>query len=266
MKKILFILCVLFGIMYAKERIVVLDPASVETIFMLGAGEQIVAMAKLQHSDIYPQDRTKNIPSVGTFSNPSVEKIISLKPSLVILSDYSLNLKQMLDNFKIKNINLKANSLNDIQDNIAILAKITNKEKEGKELLDNFNNQLAQIQAKPINKSAIYLYSNNPLMAFNNNSLIADILRLLGVNNVSPDSNVSRPIISEEYILKQNPDMMILGMNASRQNLSNFPLLKSTKALKQDCIIINNDTHELLRLSPKIIDRIEKFKKLLFKC
>ncbi|EAH5199236.1 ABC transporter substrate-binding protein, partial [Campylobacter upsaliensis] len=42
MKKFLFILVLLFAISNAKERLVVLDPASVETLFMLGAGEQIV--------------------------------------------------------------------------------------------------------------------------------------------------------------------------------------------------------------------------------
>ncbi|MCW1715632.1 ABC transporter substrate-binding protein, partial [Campylobacter jejuni] len=42
----------------AKERLVVLDPASIETLFMLKAEDQIVGIATLQHSNIYPKDQT----------------------------------------------------------------------------------------------------------------------------------------------------------------------------------------------------------------
>lgn len=56
-------------------------------------------------------------------------------------------------------------------------------------------------------------------MAFSDNSLIADILKLIGIKNLSPKSNIARPIISEEYILKQNPDLFIFGINATDKNL-----------------------------------------------
>ncbi|QOR01829.1 MULTISPECIES: ABC transporter substrate-binding protein [unclassified Campylobacter] len=266
MKKILLFISIVISFVYSKERLVVLDPASVETIFMLGGADEIVGIAKLQYSSIYPEEKTKNIPSVGTFSNPSVEKIVSLRPSLVILSEYSFSLKPMLDQFKIKSIALQSKNLEDIKENILILAKLIHKEEQGQKLLEYFQNELQQLQEQTKNKNVIYLYSAQPLMAFNDNSLIADILRLLGFFNVSPKSKVSRPILSQEYILKQNPDMIILGMGANKQSLLDYSLLKSTKAWKQNCIIINDHTHELLRLSPKILDRIKKFKTILSKC
>lgn len=131
MKKILILCFILTITLQAKERIISLDPASVETLFMLKADDQIIGVTSLTHSDIYPKEKTSKITSVGTFTSPSVEKIISLDPTLVILSSYSLNLKQKLDNFGIKTMVLKAQHLNDVKDNIKILAKITQKEKEG---------------------------------------------------------------------------------------------------------------------------------------
>ncbi len=263
MKKILFSLCVFLASMYAKERLVVLDPASIETLFMLNAGEQIVGIANLQHSNIYPEDKTSKIESVGTFSNPSLEKIVSLKPSLVILSSYSLNLEEGLKNFGIKSINLKAQSLYEIKNNIQTLAKLTNQEEQGKKLLEEFEDKLKNLAKNPLNKSGIYLYSSNPLMAFNDNSLIADILRLIGIKNLSPKSDIARPVISAEYILKQDPDLLILGINADDKLLSTNALLKNTKAAKTGQIYINKNTHILLRLSPKITDRIKEFKNKL---
>ncbi|HDZ5034874.1 TPA: ABC transporter substrate-binding protein [Campylobacter jejuni] len=260
MKKILIIISLFLITLNAKERLVVLDPASIETIFMLNADDQIVGIANLQHSNIYPEDKTSKLTSVGTFSNPSLEKIVALKPSLVILSSYSLNLEEGLKNFGIKSINLKAERLEDIINNITILGQIANKEKQAELLKQEFTQNLKKLSDKPLNKSAIYLYSNNPLMAFNDNSLMADILRLIGIKNLSPQSQISRPVISAEYILKQNPDMLILGVNAKNDLLNTNILLKNTKAAKIGSIYFNKDTYILLRLSPKIIDRIQKFK------
>ncbi|EAJ4766738.1 ABC transporter substrate-binding protein [Campylobacter jejuni] len=260
MKKILIIMSLFLITLNAKERLVVLDPASIETLFMLKAEDQIVGIATLQHSNIYPKDQTSKLTSVGTFSNPSLEKIATLKPSLVILSSYSLNLKEGLKNFGIKSINLKAERLEDITKNITTLGQITKKEKEAELLKQEFTQNLKKLSDKPLNKSAIYLYSSNPLMAFNDNSLIADILRLIGIKNLSPQSQISRPVISAEYILKQNPDILILGMDAKNNLLDTNALLKNTKAVKTGSIYFNKDTYILLRLSPKIIDRIQEFK------
>ncbi|EJR7630432.1 ABC transporter substrate-binding protein [Campylobacter upsaliensis] len=263
MKKFLLILVLLFAISNAKERLVVLDPASVETLFMLGAGEQIVGIANLQHSNIYPSDKSSKLTSVGTFSNPSLEKIVSLKPSLVILSSYSLNLEEGLKNFGIKSLYLKANHFDDIKKNIQILAQITHKNEEGKRLIKEFEQGLESLKNEPLNQSAIYLYSNNPLMAFNDNSLMAEILTLIGIKNLSPKSQIERPIISAEFILKQNPDLLILGINANQDFLTQNALLSQTKAVKTGQIYTNEKTHILLRLSPKIIERIAEFKRAL---
>ncbi|EMG7298408.1 ABC transporter substrate-binding protein [Campylobacter upsaliensis] len=263
MKKFLFILVLLFAISNAKERLVVLDPASVETLFMLGAGEQIVGIANLQHSNIYPSDKSSKLASVGTFSNPSLEKIVSLKPSLVILSSYSLNLEEGLKNFGIKSLYLKANHFDDIKKNIQILAQITHKNEEGKRLIKEFEQGLESLKNAPLNQSAIYLYSNNPLMAFNDNSLMAEILTLIGIKNLSPKSQIERPIISAEFILRQNPDLLILGINANQAFLTQNALLSQTKAVKTGQIYTNEKTHILLRLSPKIIERIAEFKRAL---
>ncbi|EFQ4877325.1 ABC transporter substrate-binding protein [Campylobacter upsaliensis] len=263
MKKFLLILVLLFAISNAKERLVVLDPASVETLFMLGAGEQIVGIANLQHSNIYPSDKSSKLTSVGTFSNPSLEKIVSLKPSLVILSSYSLNLEEGLKNFGIKSLYLKANHFDDIKKNIQILAQITHKNEEGKRLIKEFEQGLESLKNDPLNQSAIYLYSNNPLMAFNDNSLMAEILTLIGITNLSPKSQIERPIISAEFILKQNPDLLILGINANQDFLTQNALLSQTKAVKTGQIYTNEKTHILLRLSPKIIERIAEFKRAL---
>ena len=267
MKKILFLCVFLSYCLGANQRLVVLDPASIETLFLLKAQENIVGIASLQHSSIYPQEETSKLPSVGSFSHPSLEKILRLRPTLVILSSYSLNLEQSLKNFGIKTLYLKANHLNDIKNHIKILANIVDKQELGEELLQKFQNDLEKLQKEPFNQSGIYLFSNQPLMAFADNSIIADIFKLIGIKNLSPQSDIKRPIISSEFILKQNPDIIMLGMqiNNTKEFLRLNPLLKNTNAYKKAQIYFNQNTSILLRLSPKITERILEFKENLKK-
>ena len=71
------------------DRIVVLDPAVVEMVYLLGGEDKLVGIAKLERSKIWPEEKTEKVESVGTFINPSLEKIIALKPDLVIESFHS---------------------------------------------------------------------------------------------------------------------------------------------------------------------------------
>ncbi|WP_273404886.1 ABC transporter substrate-binding protein [Campylobacter avium] len=265
MKKFVILLVLLASFAFSKERLVVLDPASIEIIYLLGAGDEIVGIASLQHSNIYPEQETKKLTSVGTFSNPSLEKIVALKPSLVILSSYSTNLEARLKQLGIKTLFLKAQELKDLKSNVDKIAKLLGREKEAKQVLDKFDKEIEELKKDPIDKSAIYLFASNPLMAFSDNSLVADILRILGIKNLTVKSEIQRPIISSEFILKQDPDMIILGITVedSKELIKQNQVLQNTKAYKNGHIFSYDKTHSLLRLSPTMIDRIKEFKQVL---
>lgn len=264
MKKILLVFALAVAL-FAK-RIVVLDPASVETLFALGAGEQIVGIATLQHSQIEPAAQTARIPSVGSFSHPSVEKILRLKPDLVVLSSYSLGVAKSLDNFKIKHIYLKSERFADLEENVKILASHSGiSSQKTAEVIADFNARLNALRAAPLNKTALFLFSQNPLMAFGKATLMDDVLQILGVKNLAPDTAATRPIISHEFVRKANPQLILLGVSADNKErfLEQNPLLKQTTAAKNGEIYFYPKTHSLLRLSPFSVKRIEEFRKTL---
>ncbi len=261
-----------FGLDYrldskAKEnRLVVLDPAIIEIIYMLGEQRTIKAIASLQHSHIYPEDQTKKLPSVGTFSNPSIEKIIATKPTLVILSLYSLGLREKLENLGIKTAYFEANRLDEMFDNIQNLAKMLGVESKGKQLTQKTREQIEELKSNPIGKSAIFLYSGNPLMGFNDNSMVADIMRIVGLENKTIATKIPRPIISNEFLLKANPDMLIFDLQITDKEMliAQNPTLKNLKAYKNNQIYAcNPKVHTLLRASPTIVERIKQFKQHL---
>ncbi|WP_051397623.1 ABC transporter substrate-binding protein [Helicobacter macacae] len=250
-------------------RLVVLDPASIEIIYLLGKQDSIKAIATMQQSHIYPQEHTSKLPSVGSFSNPSVEKILSFKPTLVILSLYSLGLKERLENLGIQTAYLQADRLEDMYENIAKIATLLGEEAKGAQLIDKTKREIKSLQATQQNqkpqKSVIFLYSSNPLMAFNDNSVIADILRLLGLQNKTITTNVARPILSNEFLLKADPDILILGVQANDIStlIAQNPALKNLKAYKNNAIFTYPKAHRLLRVSPTIVDGIKDLKTTL---
>lgn len=255
----------IFSVCMAQERLVVLDPASIEIIYELGSGDDIVAIAHLQHTQIAPIEKTSKLASVGSFSNPSVEKIISFKPTLVVLSLYSLGLKERLEQLNIKTLYLEANSLADLPKNITTLATMLDKKEAGEALKARIKAEFDALAKEPLNKSAIFLFSSNPLMAFADNSVIADIFRAIGVKNLTSESKIARPIISSEFILKANPDILMLGVEANDPQLllSQNPAFKQLKAAKTNHIFTYPNAHSLLRVSPTIIERIKAFRAVL---
>ena len=262
MKKICVLFCLVANFCCAAQRLVVLDPASIEIIYMLGAGDSIKAIASLQHSNIYPEDKTSKLASVGSFSNPSVEKIIALKPTLVVLSSYSIALEPRLKQLGIKTLYLEATRLDDMYNNITTLAKLLDKEKEGQELIQKTKSELEALKKEPLNKKAIFLFASNPLMAFSQNSMMADILELIGVSNLTPSSDIQRPILTSEFVVRQNPNLIIIGIQAESVEtlIKENPSLKATQAFKDGNIFFYENVHRLLRVSPTIPEQIKKFK------
>lgn len=118
------------------NRIVVLDPATVEMIYMLGAEDKIVGVANLERSKVWPEEKVAKLESVGTFIKPSLERIITLKPDLVItsaLTDDNLNNGLKSNNIEAKRI--QANSIEEIFTNFMEVAKMLGKENEANKII-----------------------------------------------------------------------------------------------------------------------------------
>lgn len=245
------------------KKIVVLDPAVIETLYMIGAEDRIVAIGTTAKSKIYPEDKTKDLPSVGNIVNISIEKVLSFSPDLVILTPMS---SRTADNLKALNIPVLVNevgTLDDILKNIVIYGKITGKEKEAEELynmeLKNLEDLRESISKNPLNLKGTLLYSTSPMMAFNEKSLPGQIFNLLGVKNIADNLTGDKPIISSEFLLKENPDFIAgsMAIKSSDDILNSNNIIKEVNAGKNKNIFIVDST-KILRGSPRIFEAINE--------
>lgn len=249
------------------KKIVVLDPAAVEIMYKLNAQEKIAAIATLDFAKIWPEDKTVNLASVGTYTKPNLEKIVQLKPDLVISSFHSDGVNKDLDKFGIKTITLKADSIQMIYDNIKTIASVTNTQNQAEQLIEKIEQKLASLKNSNLNgKKILGIFSSTPLTAFNGKTLPGDIFERLGMINIAKDLQGSTPIASTEFILSQNPDyIVVVGRGEDKDGfLKQNPILKATSAAKNNKIIVVSSSM-ILRGSPRIDEAIDAFYQLLTK-
>ena len=238
------------------KKIVVLDPAVVEMLYLLNAEDRIAAVAHSQTTGIWPEDKTKDLPDVGTLAKPSLEKIISFSPDLVVLSIHSTGLAKDLEAHGIKTVSFPANSFDDIFNNFLEVGKLIGKEDEAQKITAEKKEKLEEIKkSEPLNKKGAFIYSASPMMAFGENSLPGEVLKIYGVENLTDKVKGERPILTPEYVIEENPDFLLVGLGVSSEDeiVTANPQLKDTNAVKNKNIIKVN-SQALLRGSPRIVD------------
>ena len=248
------------------NRIVVLDPATVEMIYMLGAEDKIVGVANLERSKVWPEEKVAKLESVGTFIKPSLERIITLKPDLVIMSaltDDNLNNGLKSNNIEVKRV--QANSIEEIFTNFMEVAKMLGKENEANKIIAEKRVKLEEIKKMAtINKKGLFVMSASPLMVFGNDNLPNDIMKLLNIKNIAENQKGRNPIVTPEFIIKENPDMIITLLPNPSQIVATNPQLKNVNAIKNSKFIVVNSS-QILRGSPRTIDQIEEIAKAVTK-
>ncbi len=244
------------------NRVVIIDLAVAETIFMLNGEECIAGIVKNSQSKVWPYEKTEKLISVGTPHKPSFEKIISLEPDLVILNEGSAlasSLKELNIPFIFHN-SLK--SPDTILESINIFGILLDRKEEAnilyKESLKKLKNIKEKEKTNPLNLRGMIVYSASPLVSFSNKYLPGKALTYIGVENIAGDLTGNMPIISSEHILAKNLDVIIVSKNVggSEELLKVNPLLSETRAAKEKNIIVF-DAIDFLRGSPRLFETME---------
>ena len=239
------------------DRIVVLDPAVVEMVYLLGGEDKLVGIAKLERSKIWPEEKTEKVESVGTFINPSLEKIIALKPDLVIESFHSSDaIDKSLTSNNIEIIKIQANSIEDIFKNFQKVAKILGKEKEAEKIIAEKKQKIEEIKKiDTTEKKGLFILAPTPMRVFGKGTLPNDIMEMLNIKNIAAGMEGMSPTLTPEYIIKENPDIILTFVKDPQEIVKATPQIKDISAIKNNKFVVL-ETGQILRGSPRMIDYI----------
>ena len=256
----------------AKEykKIIVTDPGVIEILFKIGGEKSIVAIAKTSRSKIYPSDKVDKLVSIGNVSNLNLEKVVEYKPDLIVVSSMMLRNVEAIKKMGYKVIVSNAPDLNGILDTISVTGIISGKKDEAEKLRKECSLKLEKIEKENEKNSSklkgAILFSTSPMTAFSEDSIPGDVLKHLGVINIAANVPGQRPILSPEYILKENPDFLAgaMSLDNPKQIIEASNVIPKTKAGKNNNIFIL-DSSVILRSSYRIFDEMEVLKEKLNK-
>ena len=256
----------------AKEykKIIVTDPGVIEILFKIGGEKSIVAIAKTSRSKIHPSDKVDKLVSIGNVSNLNLEKVVEYKPDLIVVSSMMLRNVEAIKKMGYKVIVSNASNLNGILDVISVTGIISGKKDEAEKLRKECLVKLEKIEKENSKKTSklkgAILFSTSPMSAFSENSIPGDVLKHLGVINIAANVPGQRPILSPEYILKENPDFLAgaMSLDDPQQIIEASNVIPKIKAGKNNNIFIL-DSSVILRSSYRIFDEMEVLKEKLNK-
>ena len=194
------------------KRIISLAPHITESLFAAGAGDKIIGA--VNYSD-YPE-AAKKIPRVGGYPSADLEKIISLKPDLVIAWPSGNNLKQVdkLTAFGIKVFMSEPRYPQDIAKTIQRFGVLAGTSKIANKATNEFLQHYQLLKTNYSKKKKVkvfYQIWNKPIMTINGEHLISEIISLCGGENVFANLKTLTPRISFESVLASNSEVIISG-------------------------------------------------------
>ena len=247
------------------ERIVSLAPNLTEIVYAVGAGDLLVG--NTEYCD-YPA-AAKSVAKIGDTMHPSVERIIALKPQIVLVSTASQleAFTKQLDQQNIAVYVTNPRSLDEIFHSITVLGDMFGHSKQAALVATDLHKRTDAIEAKvsrikPVN--VFYQVSGEPLYTIGRDAYLTDLVRRAGGVSVTADVPGAFPRYSDEAALTARPEAIILpiggAMGAANSTVAG-PLRDSPAALNNRVYKINDD--HLSRPGPRLVDGLEEMARAL---
>ena len=194
------------------ERIVSLAPSSTEILFAVGAGARVVGVDR--YSDFPAAARA--LPRVGADVDPSLERILALRPALVFTATSANGQKtvEAMERLGIAVYVSHADTLADIYRDITGIGAAAGAEEGARAVVRRMEGEVAAIRARvagtrPVR--ALVVVGTDPLIVAGARSHIGDLIAAAGGKNVADDSQQAFPSYSVERLIARAPEVLIIG-------------------------------------------------------
>jgi iron complex transport system substrate-binding protein len=237
-----------------------LSPTATEMLYAIGAGSQVKAVDSL--SDYPPQaPRTK----LSAYQ-PNVEAIVAEQPDLVVESGDTGQLTKRLAAFSIPVLELPApsNFAGEI-DEFGQLGQATGHVSQARQEADRVGTELHRIAAAAPHhaKPLTYYYElDQTYYSVTSSTFVGQLLALIGMKSIADQASGAAksggyPQLSAEYIIKANPDYIILAdtvcCHQDAATVAKRPGWSGLAAVKDGHIIgLNDDIAS--RWGPRVTD------------
>ena len=252
------------------QRIISLIPSVTEMLFAMGAGPRVIGVGSF---DRYPPEaltRTK----VGGLIDPDIERILSLKPDLVVVYGTQTDLRTQMDRARIPIYLYQHSGLPDITATIRSIGKAVGSERAGEELARRIENDIAATRRRVAGKprpQTLLVFGRDPetlrgIYASGGLGFLHDMLEVAGGTNVFSDVQRQSIQATSEVILTRAPDVILeIGIDTASsksRTLSAWDVLGSVPAVRTHRIYqVRGD--EMMNPGPRVAQAIRRMAEAL---
>ncbi len=261
------------------QRIVCLLPSVTETVFAVGAGDQVVGVDKYSNypPKVVEEVKEGKLAVIGSGFYPNIEKILSLNPDLVIGVDSVPShhtLKKILSKEGIPVILLPDRTVDDVITSVVMVGRATGHLENATSLAIKLRKEISELRVAALKavsregrpKVAIIVWLN-PIWVTGNSTWMHDMISLAG--GVNAFSNVSGwASVSPEALVKAAPDIIIItghyvcknyedAMSKLRKLLGASANLIPAMREGRVYVIMGSYNDALVRPGPRVAEAIE---------
>jgi iron complex transport system substrate-binding protein len=229
------------------HRVVSIIPATTEMLFAMGAGDRLVAVGSY---DRYPPE-VERLPRVGALLDPDVERILALRPDLVILYGTQSELRTQLERAQVPFYAYTHKGLADITETMRSLGARVGVEAQANALAAQIEQRLADTRARvaksPRPRTLLIFGRERGTLrnidASGGEGFLHDMLETAGGTDVLGDVRRQSVMMTTEMVLARAPDVIIelryaRGATGARSDVAAWNALPSVPAVRNRRVLV----------------------------
>ncbi len=240
-------------------RIVSMAPANTEIAYAIGAGDKMVAGTSY---DDYPEEATA-LPKIGDFANPSVEKIASFEPDLVLAAGgIQDKLRTKLEELGMKVYVVDPTTYDGVIATIENIGKLAGADEGAATVTDEMTAAQMDVRALvgDLAKATTFLeiYSE-PLMTAGRDTFIDDMITIAGGENIGASAGSGFPNFSTEVLVQKDPAVYIAdsGSMSEPGDIDKRPGFSELTAVKDGKVFVIDD-NLIARPGPRLAEGLRE--------
>lgn len=194
----------------AAQRVVSLAPSMTDSVLELGAGARLVGVLD---GDERPAQLAA-LPSLGRYGQLNLERLLSLRPDLVLVWPGSIPEAQMA---RLRNLGLtlyvaEPHRLEDIPKQLEELGALLGAREKGAALAADFRGRIAELRREYARERPLRLFYqvwNRPLYTLGGQQVVSDALQVCGARNLFDDLRLPAPQVGLEAVLARDPEVIL---------------------------------------------------------
>jgi iron complex transport system substrate-binding protein len=237
---------------HSPQRIVSLLPSLTESICELGYCQRLVGVDRYSN---FPAS-LQNLPQLGGGLDPNIEAIVALKPDVVVMAASSRAVER-LRALGLNVVALEPKTHADVQRVLRKLGQLLEAPDVDKiwRAIDAGVSAAAQSLPSSALGTRVYFEVNPAPYGAGENSFIGETLSRLGAKNIIPAKLGPFPKINPEFIVRANPDLIMVG-DSSAEAMLQRPGWPAMRAVREQrvCAFSPAQSNVLVRPGPRMAE------------